>query len=96
MQEFRKILVARRSPKNRCAGPEGEWLVPATNRDKARVKTLPGQHYFVSLRERSPNLLGWVAELDEPITAEALQALDRRQLEKAVDSTVPLEIPEVS
>jgi len=76
---FDRILVARFSPKNGCRGPEGEWLVPATDHDRTDGTSVDS-HLFVTVQGRHPNRFGWVAELAEPVSAGYLKALDARGL----------------
>lgn len=92
MSMYTKILVARESTKNRCNGPEGAWLVPASNADRPGFRLPNDEHYFVSLEGRIGNLFGWVEELDREITPEELQDNDRSSLKKSFPG-IPAEVP---
>lgn len=96
MRQYTKILTARTSKKNRCSGPDGAWLVPASNRDHSGFKLGDQEHFFVTLEGRAPNLFGWVNLLDEPLTAEDLQNRDRCSLVGVTGEERGVEVPDLA
>lgn len=71
---YTKILVARRSPTNGCAGPDSGWLVPAPPQESAGKAV--GSHRFVAIRGRHGNKFGWVSQMATPLTAADLMNMD--------------------
>jgi hypothetical protein len=84
---YRKVLVAKRSPKNLCFARQGEYLVPALSTDKMRGKLPKDDHFFVGVETGKTSRYGWVKELDAPITAEELARLREGQVvnQEAID-----------
>jgi len=68
MKTYNKILIAKKSPKNKCFCEDGEILVIATKHDKMRGKIASDGHFFVGINTRTPSLYGWVKTIEEPIT----------------------------
>lgn len=90
---YGRILVARHNPRNGCNGPEGEWLVPATDYDRS-AGTSGDSHLFVTVRGRHPNRFGWVADLVDPVSAASLRALDARGLRARLGDDSKFTLPE--
>ena len=93
---FDRVLVARLSPQNGCFGPPGDRMVPGNEADEAGVLRLhAGDHFFVSLTERRANAYGYVARLDDPLSPEALQDLDRESLRKLLGHNAEFTVPPI-
>jgi hypothetical protein len=84
---YRKVLVAKHSPKNLCFARQGEYLVPALSTDRMRGKLPKDDHFFVGVETGKASRYGWVKDLDTPITAEALARLrgEKTVDQKAID-----------
>lgn len=87
------MLVARDSPDNKCLGPKGARLVPAFPPDSFPGRLRKGDHFFVSLPSRSPNLYGWVAYFDDEIAAEELMESDRLSIRARHGDEAELDFP---
>lgn len=90
---YSKILIARESPQNKCAGPTGDWLVPALPKDVGRSTGTLG---FVGLVHRRHNRYGWVDEIPKPVTALELRGEDRRSLRTLYGDIADAVLPEVT
>jgi len=84
---YRKVLVAKHSPKNLCFARKGEYLVPALSTDRMRGKLPKDHHFFVGVETGKTSRYGWVKELDAPITAEELARLRGEEVvdQEAID-----------
>ncbi len=90
-QSFDKILVARFSPKNGCAGPAGEWLVPAGPAET--IGKVTTSHRFVSIRGRHVNKFGWVSQTAVPFTAKDLEGMDSNGLRGKLGDDASVVLP---
>lgn len=73
---YRKLLVSRKGPENRCYAESGELLTFAVSHDKIKRKLPADEHLFVSLKTRQGARYGWIEMIERPMTAEEFRAAD--------------------
>ena len=76
MNKYKKILIAKKSEKNKCFANDGEILVIASDKDKFKGRLPKEGHFFVSLNGRLPSLYGWVKETEKEYSAIDIAKLD--------------------
>jgi hypothetical protein len=82
MENYRKILVAKKNEKNKCYANDGDILVIASSSDKFKGSLPKNDHFFVSLENRVPSKYGWVKETDKNYTALELARMDYKSKNK--------------
>lgn len=68
--KYKKVLVARHSPKNQCFAEDGDWLFVALDGHTIKGGLPEDHHFFISIETGQPSRYGWVAELSTELTAE--------------------------
>jgi hypothetical protein len=68
---YKKVLIAKYFPKDHCYADERDILVFASENDKRPKWIKNDEEFFVSLKDRTPSLFGWVTELSKPLNLEA-------------------------
>ena len=76
MKVYNKIIVGKKSFKNKCYASDGDILYIASNNDKFRGRLPKNGHFFISLKDRQPSLFGWVKENKTEYTALDLARMD--------------------
>lgn len=76
MKTFNKVLVSKHNIKNNCYADDGEILIFPSEFDTNPKWLKKDDSFFVSLKNRTPSLYGWVGTLDTPISAESLIKMD--------------------
>jgi hypothetical protein len=70
--KFKKILIAKNNPKNKCYANEGEWLIIAQSANRMKGKLPEDHHFFIGVNSHEPSRYGWVSSIDFEIGAEDL------------------------
>ena len=76
MNKYNKILVGKKSEKNKCFANDGDILFIASNTDKFKGRLPKNGHFFISLNDRQPSLYGWVKESDIQYTPLDIAKMD--------------------
>ncbi len=70
--KFKKILVSKHNPKNKCYSDDGEWLIIGQSEHIMKSKLPKDYHFFVGINSKQPSQYGWVASIGFEIAAEEL------------------------
>jgi hypothetical protein len=84
-KEYGHVILASHDPDNRCHASDGELLIPVPKGCKPHQRMPRFRHFFVGLSSGQPSNLGFITELEAPVSAEEF-----------VDYVAKAELPELS